>query len=104
MPVAVYFLGRRVVDEREARLSAAIAVLYPVFIYFSNELLIVSLIVLLDVLLLILVLRADESPTRGRWFAAGLLGVGPAIAICAWYNYVRFARHSGLSTRFIRGM
>ena len=80
VPVAVYFLGRRVFEEREARLSAAIAVLYPVFIYFSNELLIVSLIVLLDVLLLILVLRADESPTRGRWFAAGLMTGVSAIA------------------------
>jgi len=79
-PVAVYFIGRRVFGEREGRLSAAVAVLYPIFIYFSNELLIVSLIVLLDVLLLILVLRADESPSRGRWFAAGLMMGVSAIA------------------------
>ncbi len=70
-PVAVYFLGRRMFGEREALLGAAVAALYPLFLYFSNELLIVSLVVLLDVLLMSALLRADESPGRGRWFAAG---------------------------------
>ena len=61
-------------------LAAAIAALYPVFIYFSNELLIVSLIVLLDVLMIVMLLRADESPSRGRWFAAGLVAGVSTIA------------------------
>ncbi|MFH1688639.1 MAG: tetratricopeptide repeat protein [Candidatus Eisenbacteria bacterium] len=72
-PVAVYFLGRRVFDERVARLAAVVAAVYPFFIYFSNELLIVSLIVLLDVLMMTLFLRADESPAGRRWFGAGLM-------------------------------
>ena len=79
-PVAVYFLGRRMFGEREALLGSALAALYPLFIYFSNELLIVSLVVLLDVLLISTLLRADESPSRGRWFAAGAVMGVSAIA------------------------
>lgn len=79
-PVAVYFLGRRMFGEREALLGAAVAALYPLFLYFSNELLIVSLVVLLDVLLMSALLRADESPGRGRWFAAGAVMGISAIA------------------------
>ncbi|MCK4409413.1 MAG: tetratricopeptide repeat protein, partial [Candidatus Eisenbacteria sp.] len=63
-----------------ALLGSAVAALYPLFIYFSNELLIVSLIVLLDVLVVSVLLRADESPRRGRWFAAGALMGTSAIA------------------------
>jgi len=70
-PVVVYMLGRRVFDERAARLAGALAVVYPFFIYFTNELLIVTLVVLLDAVALHLVLRADESPSAGRWFGAG---------------------------------
>jgi Flp pilus assembly protein TadD/4-amino-4-deoxy-L-arabinose transferase-like glycosyltransferase len=80
VPMAVYALARRTLGEREAWISAAAAALYPVFIYFNNELLIVSLIVLLDVLLLTAVLRADQSPTHGRWFGAGLLAGASTIA------------------------
>ncbi|MEA3409630.1 MAG: tetratricopeptide repeat protein, partial [Candidatus Eisenbacteria bacterium] len=79
-PVAIYFLGRRMFGEREALLGSALAALYPLFIYFSNELLIVSLVVLLDVLLIGTLLRADESPSRGRWFAAGAVMGISAIA------------------------
>ncbi len=79
-PVAVYFLGRRMLGEREAVLGSAVAALYPLFVYFSNELLIVSLVVLLDVLLMSALLRADESPSRGRWFAAGAVMGISAIA------------------------
>jgi hypothetical protein len=37
--------------------------------------------------------KSHRAPARAatRWLLAGLLGVGPAIAICAWYNYARFA-------------
>ena len=106
-PVAVYFLGRRVFDERAARLAAVVAALYPFFIYFSNELLIVSLIVLLDVLMIILFLRADESPTGGRWFGAGLVMGVSAIArpsalvflpVLFWWMLWR-ARHEAAAPR-----
>ncbi len=106
-PVAVYFLGRRVFGETVARLAAAVAVLYPFFIYFSNELLIVSLIVLLDVLMLILLLRAEELPVGRRWFGAGLMLGISAIArpnvlaflpVLFWWIYWR-ARSEGATQR-----
>jgi len=80
VPVALYFLGRRVFGERVARLGAAVAAFYPFFIYFTNELLIVTLVVLLDVVALNAVLRAEERPSRGRWFAAGAILGASAIA------------------------
>ncbi len=53
-------------------------------------------IMILPIYLVVAIADAVKSPraparTTARWLAAGLLGVGPAIAICAWYNYVRFA-------------
>lgn len=75
-PVAVYFLGRRIAGRAGGLVSAAIAVAYPLFLYFDNELLIASLIVLLDALVLIALLRADEHPSWTRWLGAGaILGV-----------------------------
>lgn len=37
--------------------------------------------------------KSTRAPAQSaaRWLVAGLLGVGPAIALCAAYNYVRFA-------------
>ena len=77
---AVYALGRRLFGGREARLAAAVAALYPFLIYYANELLIVTLAVLLDLLLLLALLRADELPSRRRWFAAGVVAGLSAIA------------------------
>jgi tetratricopeptide (TPR) repeat protein len=80
LPVALYFLGRRVFGKKIAIVSAAVAAVYPFFIYFTNELLIVTLIVLLDTVLLLAVLRADETPSWGRWLVAGLVAGASAIA------------------------
>ncbi len=79
-PVALYFLGRRVFDRRVGLVAAAVAALYPFFIYFDHELLIVSLIVLLDVVLLVALLRADSVPSWGRWTLAGVVLGASAIA------------------------
>jgi len=73
LPLALYHLGRRVFGEREGIIAGAAAACYPFFIYFTNDLLIVSLATLLNVLLLLAVARADDRPTDGRWFVAGLL-------------------------------
>lgn len=73
VPVALYLLGRRVFGWREAVAGAAVAVTYPFLIYFSNELLIVSVAVLLNVLLLLAVMRADGKSSVGRWFVAGVM-------------------------------
>jgi Flp pilus assembly protein TadD/4-amino-4-deoxy-L-arabinose transferase-like glycosyltransferase len=96
LPVAIYFLGRRVFDRRAAFGAAAVAAVYPFFVYFDHEFLIVSLVVLLDVLLLTTVLRADEVPSWGRWLLAGVvlglsatarpnvLAVAPFLALWVW--------------------
>jgi len=112
-PVAVYFLGRRLFGEKEALLGSAVAALYPLFLYFSNELLIVSLVVLLDVLLMSALLRADESPGRGRWFAAGavmgmsaiarpsVLAFLPALFCWMWWRARSTSGETGASARLL---
>lgn len=72
-PVVVYFLGRRLSDERGGIVAASVAAAYPFLMYFDNELLITSLIVLLDALLVLALLRADEHPSWLRWLGAGAL-------------------------------
>ena len=79
-PVVVFFLGRRFVRRPGALIAAVAAAVYPFFIYFDNEFLIVSLIVLLDVLLVLAILRADEVPSWGRWLGAGVVMGLSAIA------------------------
>lgn len=112
-PVAVYFLGRRLFGEKEALLGSAVAALYPLFLYFSNELLIVSLVVLLDVLLVSALLRADESPGHGRWFAAGavmgmsaiarpsVLAFLPALFCWMWWRARSTSGETGASARLL---
>jgi Flp pilus assembly protein TadD len=106
-PVALYFLGRRVFDERVARLAAGIGVFYPFFIYFTNELLIVTLIVLLDVVALNVLLRAEQVSTRLSWFGSGvLLGISaiarpsvlvfmPALLVWMWWRAAGTSRAAG---------
>lgn len=79
-PVALFFLSRRLVPRGGDVAAGLVACLYPFLIYFDNELLIVSLIVLLDLLLLIAILRADEVPSWGRWLLAGVVMGLSAIA------------------------
>jgi Flp pilus assembly protein TadD len=79
-PVVLFFVSRRILPRTGALAAALVACAYPFLIYFDNELLIVSLIVLLDLVLLLAILRADESPTWGRWLGAGVLMGLSAIA------------------------
>ncbi len=80
VPVLTYLIGRRVLNERVGLVAGVIACIYPFLIYFDNELLIVSLVVLLDALMLLAVLRADRIPTWGRWLTAGVVMGFSAIA------------------------
>lgn len=80
IPVALYFLGRRVFGRKIGIVAAVVAAVYPFFIYFTNELLIVTLIVLLDTLLLLAILRANDVPSWGRWLVAGLIAGASAVA------------------------
>lgn len=101
-PVAVYFLARRLLGARGGLVAGIIATLYPFLIYFTNELLIESLVVALDAFLLIAILRADEIPSWGRWVLAGaVLGLAalarppvllfaPCVLVWIWWR----ARHA----------
>ena len=80
VPVVTLFVARRVCGRRCGLVAGVLAAVYPFFIYFDNELLITSLIVLLDALLLLLVLRADEHPSWMRWLGAGVVMGLSAIA------------------------
>jgi Flp pilus assembly protein TadD len=97
-PVVLFFLSRRLLPQGGALAAALLACAYPFLIYFDNELLIVSLIVLLDLLMLLALLRADESPSWARWLAAGvLMGLSatarpnvlvfaPIVLVWAWWR------------------
>jgi tetratricopeptide (TPR) repeat protein len=110
-PVVVYLIARRLTPPRCAFAAGAVAAAYPFFLYFDNELLIVSLIVLLDSLALLFLLRADERPTWGRWAMAGaVLGLSavarpnvlvfvPFIFLWAWWSEARRAAAGGDSER-----
>lgn len=80
VPVAVYFLGRRVFGARVGLAGGILGAVYPFFIYYSHELLIVSLIVLLDVALVLAALRADQSGRGRAWLLVGLVAGASAVA------------------------
>ena len=73
VPLALFYLGRRVFGTREGVIAGLVAAAYPVLAYFNNELLAVSLAVLLNVLLLLAALRADDRGGTGPWLTVGLL-------------------------------
>jgi tetratricopeptide (TPR) repeat protein len=71
--VLVYFLARRLFNRKVAVISALIAAGYGMLLYFENELLLDSLLVFLDLLLILLLLKAREVPKLSWWFACGLV-------------------------------
>ncbi len=111
IPVVTLFLANRVCGRRCALIAGVLAAAYPFLIYFDNELLITSLIVLLDALLLLLILRADEHPSWTRWLGVGLvmglsaiarpnvLATAPAIFLWMWLSARADARSAASSGR-----
>lgn len=71
VPVAVTLLARRLLTRERAIIAGFLAAAYPFLIYFTNELLIESLVVVLDTFAVLAIVRADEVPSWGRWVAAG---------------------------------
>jgi len=68
----VYLIARRLFGHRIGLAAGCLACGYQMLIYFSTELLAVTLEVFANMLMLVAVLRADERGTRGGWFVAGL--------------------------------
>lgn len=66
-------LGRQIFDQATGIIAGLIAAVYPLFIYFDNELLIPSLLIFLVLVAFNLTLWARQKPDRKRgWFIAGL--------------------------------
>lgn len=71
--VLVYLVGRKVFNRRIATMAGVMASLYGVLIYFDGELLLPVLEVFLDLLFVLVYLRAMEKPSYKRWLFCGLL-------------------------------
>ena len=72
---AAYFIGKRLGDERLARVFAVLIVCSPMLIEFSQELRMYSLVALLALAQAWTALRALERPTLGRWASFTLVGL-----------------------------
>ncbi len=69
----IFLIGKHVFDEAVALGAVLLAILYPMFIYFHGELLITPLALTLNLLLIWLILMAEDRKERRIWFAAGLV-------------------------------
>jgi 4-amino-4-deoxy-L-arabinose transferase-like glycosyltransferase len=76
----IYRITDRAFDRTTAQVALAISSVYGMYIYFSNELLVVTLIVFLDLLGLELLLRAFAVHRQALWGAAGVVFGLSAIA------------------------
>lgn len=72
-PLVLFFLGRRLFDERAGLLAAAVGAVYGPFVFFDASLLRDWIPPLLDPLLLVLLLRAASTGRMRDWLLAGLV-------------------------------
>ncbi|MBM3320742.1 MAG: glycosyltransferase family 39 protein [Candidatus Eisenbacteria bacterium] len=68
-----YRIGRKVFGKGTALLALSLALLYPILLFFDGELKIEPFAVFLNLILLTLLLEAEERRSLRLWFAAGLL-------------------------------
>jgi 4-amino-4-deoxy-L-arabinose transferase-like glycosyltransferase len=90
----IYRIADRIFDRTVARVALGISSTYGLYLYFANELLVVTLIVFLDLLGLDLLLRAGDDDRKILWGAAGVVFGFSAIArptilpfvavVCVW--------------------
>jgi len=72
----IFILADRYFGRKIAVISGLIASIYWVFIYFEDELLLDSLLVMFSLILIFILLRIYENPRRKLFFAAGItLGI-----------------------------
>ncbi len=67
-----YHIAKKVFNRKAALIALILSSFYGMFIYFENELLIVSLIIFLDLMGLLFLIRATESSKPRDWFLSGL--------------------------------
>lgn len=66
-------IGRRTVGERAGLLAGLAYGIYPIALRYEGDLLVEGLYILFAMAALLAQLRALDRPTRGRWFATGVL-------------------------------
>jgi tetratricopeptide (TPR) repeat protein len=71
--ILIYFLARKLFNRKVATLSAVLASIYGVLIYFEDELLLDYLLVFFGVLLALFLYQAEEKSKGSRFFVAGLV-------------------------------
>jgi 4-amino-4-deoxy-L-arabinose transferase-like glycosyltransferase len=76
----IFQIANRVFDQAVALVALAISAFYGLFLYFSNELLVVTVVVFLNLLGLGLLVRAASSGHKLLWAGAGLVFGLSAIA------------------------
>lgn len=72
-PLIMFFLGRRLFDEREGLMAAALTALYGPLLFHQGVLLRDWLPPIWEPLILLMVLRATEQDRTAAWLSAGLV-------------------------------
>lgn len=68
----IYHIAKKVFNPKTALIALVLSSFYGMFMYFENELLIVSLIIFLGLLAFLCLIKAGESSKLSHWFLAGL--------------------------------
>jgi tetratricopeptide (TPR) repeat protein len=72
----IYFIALRLFNKRVAIISALMGAFYGPFIYWSGEILIITLITFLDLVMLLILLRAFDKPSKLFWLlGSAVLGL-----------------------------
>jgi tetratricopeptide (TPR) repeat protein len=71
--ILVYFLAKRLFNRPVAIVASLLAATYGMLIYFEDELLLDSFLVFFDLLLILFLLRAKNTPKLLNWFVCGII-------------------------------
>jgi tetratricopeptide (TPR) repeat protein len=71
--ILVYFVAKKLFNQKVAIVASLIAATYGMFFYFENELLLDSFLVFFDLLLILLLLRARDNPKLWNWLVCGII-------------------------------
>jgi tetratricopeptide (TPR) repeat protein len=71
--ILIYFLAKKIYNKNVAIISSLITATYGMLISFEAELLLDFFLVFFDTLLILLLLKAKDSPKRSLWFICGIV-------------------------------